>query len=98
MLFRQESQALCLGGWRVPLPDWLAIRVSGRAGPVERRERIHAGMEQPSGAVRVDVRVSAPTGGLLFAYRGVIRFGLAGDDGDSPGGSAHELAASKGDG
>ena len=37
LLFRQSDSALC--AWvalRVPLPDWLSIKVAGREGPAER--------------------------------------------------------------
>jgi hypothetical protein len=54
--------AVCLGRWRLPLPEWLAFRVDGRSSPSAPDE------------ARVDVRVSLPGGRLLFAYRGVMRF------------------------
>lgn len=67
LLFRQESLAIRLGPLRVPLPDWLSIKIAGREGPAGE-------LDEPSIRTTVDVRVTAPTGSLLFAYRGTVRW------------------------
>jgi hypothetical protein len=65
LLFRQEGLAIWLGPLRLPLPDWLAIKIDAREGP--------AGAPGEAGdRTTVDVRVTAPTGRLLFAYRGTV--------------------------
>jgi hypothetical protein len=80
LLFRQESLALCLGSWRLRLPHWLALQVAAResavhlelAGPLD-----HAGQPDHAGPpdqTRVEVRVMLPGGGLLFSYRGTVRW------------------------
>ena len=66
LLFRQESFAIRLGPLRVPLPDWLSIEIAGREGPA-------GAPDETSDCTTVDVRVTAPTGSLLFAYRGTVR-------------------------
>ncbi|MFN8633916.1 MAG: DUF4166 domain-containing protein [Chloroflexota bacterium] len=87
LLFRQEGQGLWLGPWRLPLPDWPTIRVSGRASPVTRAGAVDG---QDERAVQVEVRVRAPTGSLLFGYRGVIRFGSVVGDGGGAADSGSE--------
>jgi hypothetical protein len=94
LLFRQEGISLCVGAWRVPLPEWLTFRVDGRAGPVERASPAPDAAEDGGPAARgafdearVDVRVRVPGGRLLFAYRGVMRFAARGS------GALHEVAS-----
>jgi len=67
LLFRHTGLAICLGPLRVPLPDWLSIKVGGREGPADA-----GGDSRPH--TTVEVRVTGPTGGLLFAYRGTVRW------------------------
>jgi hypothetical protein len=67
LVFRQEGFALRLGPLRLPLPEWLAIKVACREGPA-------SGPDGLSDQTMVDVRVTGPTGGLLFAYRGTMRW------------------------
>jgi hypothetical protein len=74
LLFRQESLALCLGAWRLRLPHWLAVQVAAREGAV-----LQETAEQPDRAgqpdrTKVEVRVMLPSGGLLFSYRGTVRW------------------------
>jgi hypothetical protein len=80
LLFRQESLALCLGWWRLRLPYWLALQVAAREGAVP-QER--AGQPDRTGQpdragqpdqTKVEVRVMLPGGGLLFSYRGTVRW------------------------
>jgi hypothetical protein len=63
LLFRQERLAVCLGSWRLRVPGWLALRVDGREGPADANDR-----------TSVVVEVRGPTGGLLFGYRGTVRW------------------------
>jgi hypothetical protein len=72
LLFRQEGFAIRLGPFRVPLPEWLSIKIAGREGPA-------GGPDGASDLTTVDVRVTAPTGSLLFAYRGTVRWSASGD-------------------
>jgi hypothetical protein len=78
LLFRQEALALRLGALRVPLPDCISPIVAAREGPVV--ESDGAG-----DVTSVDVRVTTPSGALLFAYRGTVRWRLRESEG--PGGS-----------
>ena len=73
LLFRQEGFAVRLGGVRIPLPAWLSLQIAAREGPA-------AGPGQEGDLTSVDVRVTAPTGTLLFAYRGTVRW-CSGSDG-----------------
>jgi hypothetical protein len=73
LLFRQEALALRLGALRVPLPGWISPVVAAREGPA-----VGAGSEEAR--TSVDVRVTLPTGALLFAYRGTVRWRLRGDE------------------
>ena len=73
LLYRQERSALRLGRIRIPLPEWLSIKVAGREGPAD------AGNHSIP-HTRVDVRVTAPGGGLLFAYRGTVHWRSGDDD------------------
>jgi hypothetical protein len=72
LLFRHTGLAIRLGPLRVPLPDWLSIKVAGREGPADAGDDVRP-------RTTVEVRVTGPTGGLLFAYRGTARW-CAGDD------------------
>jgi hypothetical protein len=68
--FRQERLSVCLGAWRLRVPEWLALRVDGFAGPADAADR-----------TRVVVTVRAPTGGLLFEYSGTVHWaGLSRED------------------
>ena len=67
LLFRHVGLAIRLGPLRVPLPDWLSIKVAGQEGPADSGD-------DPGPHTTVDVRVTGPTGGLLFAYRGTVRW------------------------
>ena len=78
LLYRQVGFAICLGPLRIPLPEWAAITIACREGaapPVDPPP-----MAEPRAApldrTTVDVRVTAPTGTLLFAYRGTVRWGV----------------------
>ena len=72
LLYRHVGLVLRLGRLRIPLPDWLSIQVAGREGPAEPGD-------DPRPHTQIDVRVTGPTGGLLFAYRGTVRW-CSGDD------------------
>jgi hypothetical protein len=72
LLFRQESFAICLGRLRIPVPDWLSIKIAAREGVASGADRVGAWTS-------VDVRVTAPTGSLLFAYRGMVRWNPGSD-------------------
>lgn len=63
LVYAQVGAALRLGRLRLPLPRWLAPQVAGEEGP--------GGMPNQT---RIVVRVSAPTGGLLFSYTGIVRW------------------------
>lgn len=65
--YRHAGLAIRLGPLRFPLPDWLSINVEGREGSAD------AG-DDPRPHTTVDVRVTAPGGSLLFAYRGTVRW------------------------
>jgi hypothetical protein len=67
LLYRHVGLAIRLGPVRVTLPDWLSIKVAGREGPADPGD-------DPRPHTRVEVRVTGPTGGLLFAYRGTVRW------------------------
>ena len=67
LLYRHVGLMLRLGRLRIPLPDCVSIKVAGREGPAE------AG-DDPRPHTQVEVRVTGPTGGLLFAYRGTVRW------------------------
>jgi hypothetical protein len=80
LLFRQDSLSLCLGSWRLRLPHWLALQVAARESAVLQASGgppDHAGQpdraEQPD-QTKVEVRVMLPSGGLLFSYRGTVRW------------------------
>ena len=62
LLFRQVGAALRVGRLRLPLPAFLAPRVSAREAP--------AG----NGAVHVEVTVRAPLLGPIFGYEGTVVF------------------------
>lgn len=67
LLYRHAGLVLRLGRFAIPVPDWLSIKIDGREGAAV----------DPDGAgdrTTVDVRVTAPVGGLLFAYRGTVRW------------------------
>jgi hypothetical protein len=66
LLFRQERVAVCLGRWRLPVPHWLAPQIAGREGA--------AGQSGEPDQTKVEVRVMAPGGGLLFSYRGTVHW------------------------
>jgi hypothetical protein len=70
LVFRQQDVALCLGSLRVPVPHRLAPQIAGREGPVR------GSPAGPPDQTRVDVRVMAPGGSLLFSYRGTVRWTL----------------------
>jgi hypothetical protein len=72
ILFRQEGSAIRLGRLRIPLPGWLTIAVAGREGPADPDD-------DSVPRTTVDVRVTAPGGSLLFAYRGTVRWRSGGD-------------------
>ena len=72
LVYRHVGLTLRLGRLRVPLPDWLSIKVAGREGPADPGD-------DPRPHTQVDVRVTGPTGGLLFAYRGTVRW-CSGDE------------------
>jgi hypothetical protein len=78
LLFRQEALALRLGSLRIPLPGWLSLVVAAREGPA-------AAPDGDENRTSVDVRVTLPTGALLFAYRGTVRWRLR--EGDGPAGA-----------
>lgn len=61
--FRQVGTALRLGFLRLPLPAFLAPRVTASETP--------AG----GGAVRVEVTIRAPLLGPIFGYEGVVKVG-----------------------
>jgi hypothetical protein len=67
-VFLQHSLVICLGGRRLPLPHWLAPRIAARESAIGEST---AG--QPD-QTRVDLRVMAPGGSLLFSYRGTVRW------------------------
>ena len=67
ILFRQTGLAIRLGWLRLPLPDWLSFKVAGREGPA-------GGLDGANDQTSVDVRVTGPTGSLLFSYRGTVRW------------------------
>jgi hypothetical protein len=64
LVFQQVGLALRLGPLHLPLPDLLAPRVAGRAGTAGGSDR-----------TSVAVVVTTPRGGLLFSYRGSVRWG-----------------------
>jgi hypothetical protein len=88
LLFRQDELAVCLGSWRLPLPHWLGPQIAAREGAVAEdavtegpSSKIPArngtpgqGASGEAGLTRVEVRVMAPAGGLLFSYRGAVRW------------------------
>jgi uncharacterized protein DUF4166 len=78
LLFRQETLALRLGALRIPLPGCISLFVAAREGPA-------ATPDGDDDRTSVDVRVTLPTGTLLFAYRGTVRWRLR--EGDGPAGS-----------
>jgi Domain of unknown function (DUF4166) len=61
LYYETQSVALCLGPLRVPLPSWLAPRVTAWERPGGDRERI-----------QVAVEASLPGLGLLIAYEGTV--------------------------
>ena len=65
--FCQEGFAVRLGRLRLPLPNWLSLRVAGREGPAD-------GPDGAGDQTTVDVPVTGPAGGLLFAHRGTVRW------------------------
>lgn len=69
LVFRQHSLAICLGRWRLPLPHWLSPQIAARESAVH-----EAAIAEPA-ETRVDLRVMAPGGSLLFSYRGTVRWG-----------------------
>ena len=69
LLFRQEALALRLGALRIALPGWLSPIVAAREGPA-------AVPDGDEDRTSVDVRVTLPTGALLFAYRATVRWRL----------------------
>ena len=74
LLFRQEALALRLGALRIPLPGCISPIVAAREGPA-------AAPDGDPNRTSVDVRVTLPTGALLFAYRGTVRWRLRGGEG-----------------
>jgi hypothetical protein len=68
LVFRQDDLGVRLGSLRLPVPHRLAPQIAGREGPV-RSDPADTGDR-----TRVDVRVMAPGGSLLFAYRGTVRW------------------------
>lgn len=67
LLYRHAGLVLRLGPLTIPLPDWLSIKVDGREGPA-------GGPDGAGDRTAVEVRVTAPGGVLLFAYRGTVRW------------------------
>ena len=68
--YRQVGLALRLGPFRLPLPRWAWLRVAARE---------EAGGEPDRTRLAVEIR--APTGGLLFAYDGSVRWATGEDAG-----------------
>jgi hypothetical protein len=65
MLFEQQSCWLRLGTMHLCSPRWLAPTVWCREGPADR-------VDQTS----VYVKVTAPSGGLLFSYQGTVTWNV----------------------
>jgi hypothetical protein len=59
--YQTRSVTLCLGPLRIPLPHWLAPRVTAWEKPTGDRDRIE-----------VAVETSLPLFGLLLAYKGTV--------------------------
>jgi hypothetical protein len=76
LLFRQEALALRLGALRIPLPGCISPIVAAREGSA-------VAPDGDENRTSVDVRVTLPTGALLFAYRGTVRWRLRGSDGQA---------------
>lgn len=70
LLFRQVGVALCVGRWRLAVPHWLAPQIAGREGAAD---GVTGGPADPA-RTKVEVRVTGPGGGLLFSYRGTVRW------------------------
>jgi len=68
LLFRQQSLTVRLGPLWVRLPQWLAIQVAARESAAGQPDQ-----------TKVEVRVMTPGGGLLFSYRGSVRWTVPGD-------------------
>ncbi len=63
LLFRQKSLTVRLGPLWVRLPHWLAIQIAARESAAGQPDQ-----------TKVEVRVMTPGGGLLFSYRGTVRW------------------------
>lgn len=63
LVYRQVGLAVRVGPLRLRLPRWISPQVAAREGPAGGPGRTH-----------VAVVVAAPTGGLLFAYEGSMRW------------------------
>jgi hypothetical protein len=86
LIYRQESLGLRLGAHRIQIPAWLAVEIAAREAPADRLSHHDDGSALPSierppsvGRTCVEVRLSGPAGGLIFAYRGSVSWSPAGD-------------------
>lgn len=73
LVFRQESLAVRVGSLRIRLPAWLAVEIAARESPAGGVAHSEARMATAAGdSTWVEVRMTGPTGGLIFAYRGTV--------------------------
>jgi Domain of unknown function (DUF4166) len=61
LIFHHAETALRLGWLRIPLPRWLAPRVTAREAPAQQKDE-----------AAISVRVSVPVLGLLISYEGLM--------------------------
>ena len=77
LVFRQESLALRVGMLRCPIPARSALVIAAREAAIP-------GADDAELRTCVDVRMTLPTGALLFAYRGTVRWQASRSPNPSP--------------